>query len=448
MQVNLVAPVKGTPPSSEQLALLLPDVLQLLQTTPFTQADQATHIERANRDDRNDEAAKRDTLAAEASRSTRRTDTAVKAERKMLTAQRAQERDLRGAELQDRVIEDRNSFRRELADAATRRQTTTARPNDGCSSSMRSPAQETVGSEPPGQAKANVPANPGNADQATTANTSNPPRTDAASSQLPPSGAPRTAPANEAFSGRDAEATPGAATRSSTATVARPTPPTINAAGSTGLERTANAGVAKVTATARGSGTPAANEPATLVQPSRTERGVGKSASAQSSETTAESGKTDANTARIVRLILSRVDRQHSIARLRLDPPELGKLLLRMDLRDQQLSLRVDAETGEAHRLLSEHLDSLRRSLEASGVQLERVEIRMPTAANNAPDADAARDNPTQSGSQESATREDTESAGGGSHQEPESNGSERTATSPSAETLAPAAESLVNVWA
>jgi len=86
-----------------------------------------------------------------------------------------------------------------------------------------------------------------------------------------------------------------------------------------------------------------------------------------------------ANIARIVRLIAQRVRGERSHTVMRLEPPELGSLRLEMDLKRELLALRIDTSTHVAHRLLSEDLERLRHGLEASGIRVERIEVRPPT---------------------------------------------------------------------
>ena len=101
---------------------------------------------------------------------------------------------------------------------------------------------------------------------------------------------------------------------------------------------------------------------------------------------TARSGKTEtakpaerkADIERIVRFVRARIGRDHSSATLRLDPPELGRIRLHLELREQTVRLRVETHTPLAHRLLSEEAGTLRAALEASGLQLERFEVRPP----------------------------------------------------------------------
>jgi flagellar hook-length control protein FliK len=159
----------------------------------------------------------------------------------------------------------------------------------------------------------------------------------------------------------------------------------------------------------------------------------------------AESTARDANVERIVRVIRNRLsgDRSHTV--IRLDPPELGRVRLQMDLRGASLVLQVDTTTELAHRLLSKDLEKLRDGLESSGIQLARVEIRPPTTV-----PDTNEQNP----SQQADTRDDTQ---GGSAQadaeHPQEHGKDSHPAG-SVENVTrelnqePAMESLVNVVA
>ncbi|HUU95040.1 MAG TPA: flagellar hook-length control protein FliK [Phycisphaerae bacterium] len=93
----------------------------------------------------------------------------------------------------------------------------------------------------------------------------------------------------------------------------------------------------------------------------------------------AETADRQENVERVLRTIHSRLGRQRSTAILLLDPPELGRVRLHMDLRNDALSLRMDTQTQVAHRLLMRELDSLRQGLESAGIHLERVEVRPPS---------------------------------------------------------------------
>lgn len=92
----------------------------------------------------------------------------------------------------------------------------------------------------------------------------------------------------------------------------------------------------------------------------------------------AQSAQARANVERVLRVIRSHATAGRTSATIRLDPPELGTLRLRMELEKDALRLRVETQSAVAHRLLTDELDSLRRGLEAAGLHLERVEIRPP----------------------------------------------------------------------
>jgi flagellar hook-length control protein FliK len=148
---------------------------------------------------------------------------------------------------------------------------------------------------------------------------------------------------------------------------------------------------------------------------------------------------------RIVRVVRSRINGQRSHTVMRLDPPELGSLRLQLDLRGSALWLRVEPTTELAHRLLSEDVSRLRDGLEASGVQLERIEVRPPALAPE----------PGEPGPRQHADTYD-ETSGGSAHtdaEHPQEQGRDSHLASPveaidREDEPAPATESLVNVVA
>lgn len=91
-----------------------------------------------------------------------------------------------------------------------------------------------------------------------------------------------------------------------------------------------------------------------------------------------DTGDFDANLSRILRFIRTRIDGEKSTTHLRLDPPALGTLRLRLDLQHAGARLEIETSTPLAHRLLSEQLDALRQGLEASGIRLEHAAVRPP----------------------------------------------------------------------
>jgi len=86
------------------------------------------------------------------------------------------------------------------------------------------------------------------------------------------------------------------------------------------------------------------------------------------------------NIERMVRVLRNRIDGERSHTVLRLDPPQLGKVRLELDLRRDALVLRIETETDLAHRLLRSELGALRQALDAAGIHLERVEAPPPSS--------------------------------------------------------------------
>lgn len=160
---------------------------------------------------------------------------------------------------------------------------------------------------------------------------------------------------------------------------------------------------------------------------------------------TTETGKPDANVRRILRVIHSQIGRDRARATLRLDPPELGTVRLRMDLRKEALTLRIETQTPLAHRLLTEHVESLRQGLEAAGLRLEHVEIRPPAANPNAGHPDpTAHDAGGRAGQERPADPETEHPA----HQGTDARAGEPHEPPARSTQVEPAAESLVNILA
>jgi len=140
----------------------------------------------------------------------------------------------------------------------------------------------------------------------------------------------------------------------------------------------------------------------------------------------AEPADRDAQFERIVRVLRAQISERRSTMHMRLEPPELGSVRLRLDLERDALWLRIETQTHLAHRLLTEELDSLRAGLEAAGVQLRQVDIRPPDPP---PDA-AGASLPQQAGPQHEAAdgraNPDTEQSGqGGTEAAPFESGTE-----------------------
>lgn len=123
----------------------------------------------------------------------------------------------------------------------------------------------------------------------------------------------------------------------------------------------------------------------------------------------AENADRTANIERIVRMIAQRIRGERSHTVMRLDPPELGSVRLQMDLKRELLALRIDTSTHVAHRLLSADVDRLRQGLEASGIQLERIEVRPPTPGPEVSEQGGAEQGETQGEAKEGSGETDAE---------------------------------------
>ncbi len=172
----------------------------------------------------------------------------------------------------------------------------------------------------------------------------------------------------------------------------------------------------------------------------------------------AEDSNSDPNIARIVRVVQAQLARERAVTTLRLDPPELGTLRLRLELQRDRLSVEMAAESRAARQLLEQDLDALRRSLEAAGLQLERVVVRTLDGPDSLgagglppePDAQTASQGQAHTAWQEAALRGDADSSRGAPTETAET---EAAATEVAAEPGGPAGdgpatESRVNVWA
>lgn len=171
-------------------------------------------------------------------------------------------------------------------------------------------------------------------------------------------------------------------------------------------------------------------------------------ATTKTATTAPTTGESDANIEQIVRWVRTRSDQRHSVTTLRLDPPELGKLTLRLELQGDALRLEVEAATPAARRLLSERADVLRHSLEAAGIRLERVDVRLQETVADQPTADPqAQQQPMSDGHQPAGHHESPGQGGGMGGTESPSASS--TLAPVSLETTTPRMDALgVNVWA
>jgi flagellar hook-length control protein FliK len=452
MQVNLMS---MTGPAGSGRESLLPNVLKLLEAGAMATLCVAMPREQCQ-EDREEKLARKDAdsrqAAAAAAATPRPSELIAQAERDMLPGSQAARREQLHAQVEQHAGQDRQAFRQALADAAGRD------PGSRASSLSREAGQGTrnsgvdaAGSEQSGSSAAGRPIGA---------------RAAQSSSFAPP--APSGSQAGT--SGANGGSTGGGTGGGSVGTGFKPVPQGLAAAGS-GVRFSVPIGTSTLGPTQSNLRAHRAGTGVSLAGGALGARGMATQsvAMAPGARVMAPSdalrrhaaagpeaepkGSFDPNIERILRLIRARLASGRSVTTLRLEPPELGTVRLRMDLRNDQLSLAVEAETPAARRLLSEQIDSLRRNLEASGIHLERVEIRTPEVTEPpqlwggpaGPGHDwpgAAWGGPGGSGQTEAGR------SGGGPPGEMESPSADPSEYGSQEMTVAPAAESRVNIWA
>ena len=81
------------------------------------------------------------------------------------------------------------------------------------------------------------------------------------------------------------------------------------------------------------------------------------------------------NHPRILTAVQSELVPHGGTVRLRLDPPELGALQVRIDVRDGVLAASFQTSNDEATRLLTQSLQQLKTTLESQGVTVEKLHV-------------------------------------------------------------------------
>lgn len=68
--------------------------------------------------------------------------------------------------------------------------------------------------------------------------------------------------------------------------------------------------------------------------------------------------------------------------KIQLKPHDLGQVTARLSMNGEQLSIEIEVDTIEAHRMLSNESDSIVRALRALGIAVDQVTIQQPPQAN------------------------------------------------------------------
>jgi len=88
----------------------------------------------------------------------------------------------------------------------------------------------------------------------------------------------------------------------------------------------------------------------------------------------------------LVRSIRLQLGSRHSSARLRLEPPELGRLQVTVRVDGDRLRVDVRTETAAARDLVSKRAVQLAAALERQGISVERFEVSAESLAEHRPD--------------------------------------------------------------
>ena len=93
---------------------------------------------------------------------------------------------------------------------------------------------------------------------------------------------------------------------------------------------------------------------------------------------------------------------------MQLDPPELGQLKLQIQMRQQGLTLRVDAQTQAVAKLIESRLVELSDALAMHGIRVDRAEVTVRSTGSTQADAKSTQDNgPTNHGDFNQASTQD-----------------------------------------
>jgi flagellar hook-length control protein FliK len=90
------------------------------------------------------------------------------------------------------------------------------------------------------------------------------------------------------------------------------------------------------------------------------------------------------NVDNVVKSVRTQVEAGGGQMRMRLDPPELGALDVAVKMVDGRMTASFTTSNDHATQLLSHSLNDLKQSLEASGITVDRIQVRQTSSDNNA----------------------------------------------------------------
>ncbi len=82
---------------------------------------------------------------------------------------------------------------------------------------------------------------------------------------------------------------------------------------------------------------------------------------------------------KILRFVKLEVGKDHARTTIRLNPPELGAIRLKIEQQHHATRVTIEPQTALAHQMLRSDIESLRAGLEAAGVRLEQMELKSPS---------------------------------------------------------------------
>ena len=98
------------------------------------------------------------------------------------------------------------------------------------------------------------------------------------------------------------------------------------------------------------------------------------------------------NAANLVKQIKSSVVKAGGEMQIRLDPPNLGSVAVRVSVVAGTAEVSMVTPSGEAAQLLGRSLQTLKTSLEAAGINVERMQVRQAMPADQGQQQQGARD--------------------------------------------------------
>lgn len=132
---------------------------------------------------------------------------------------------------------------------------------------------------------------------------------------------------------------------------------------------------------------PAAARPlnTTIAPPANPANAAGLSTQINPAGVTEAGSTQDAlNAARLTRGLSSAVNQQNGSVTLRLTPPEMGTVRIQLNMQGGNVSAQFHAETESARTLLNQQLGQLRSSLEAQGLNVEKLGVQAMAGSSNA----------------------------------------------------------------